>query len=55
MRIVPDDRPIELSYLDLCRGLSEDIRSDDAMPDPVRQNCLRRVETLLEILEKYSA
>ena len=55
MRIIPDDRPVELSYLDLCRGLLEDIRSAAGMPDPVRQNCLRRVETLMEILEKYSA
>ena len=46
---------VELSYLEICCGLTKDIQADTAMPEAIRQNCLRRVETLAQILEKYSA
>lgn len=55
MRIEPNEKPVELSYLEICCGLTKDIQTDTAMPEAIRQNCLRRVETLAQILEKYSA
>ena len=55
MRIEPNEKPVELSYLEICCGLTKDIQADTAMPEAIRQNCLRQGLDPAQILEKYSA
>ena len=55
MKIEPNEKPVELSYLEICYGLTKDILADTAMPESIRQSCLRRVKALAQILAKYSA
>lgn len=54
MTVKTENKPVELSYLDLCKGLTEDIASDKLIPESIRANCLRRVQTLAELLKAYS-
>lgn len=55
MKIMPELKPIELSYLDLINALRDDIGSDDIMPRFVKDAAMERIEQLKTIIEPYSA
>ena len=46
---------MEMSYFELLNKLYDDIKSDVAMPVHVREDILKRIEQLEEILFKYSS
>ena len=46
---------IELSYIDLCNLLAEDIKSDDMMPDEIQCKTLEIIRNLAEMVMPYSA
>lgn len=55
MKIVPELKPIELSYLDLINALHDDIKSDELMPGFVKDAAMEHLEQLKTIIEPYSA
>lgn len=55
MKIVPELKPIELSYLDLINALHDDIKSDELMPEFVKDAAIEHLEQLKTIIEPYSA
>lgn len=56
MRIQPENnRPVELSYIDLCTGLLNDIKSDRCMTQRDKNDATVLMKRVAEILEKYSA
>ena len=54
MRIQPNDKPAELSYVDLLAALREDVLSD-AIPQEIKNEILARIIALEELLEGFSA
>lgn len=44
-----------MSYFELLNKLYDDIKSDVAMPEHVREDVLKRIEQLETILFQYSA
>lgn len=55
MKITPELKPIELSYLDLINALRDDIRSDDMMPQFIKDAAAEQLQNLQTIIEPYSA
>lgn len=55
MKIMPEPKPIELSYLDLINTLRDDVSSDDLMPEFVKAAAMEHLEQLKTIIEPYSA
>ena len=58
MRIEPNKKPVELSYIDLLDGLRKDLESDvlyGTMPVNIKEVAMSHVEALQQLLEAYSA
>lgn len=55
MRIEPNNKPTELSYIDLLSGLKADISSDTALPSPVEDSANIHIAALMNLLQAYSA
>lgn len=57
MRInhVPGRTGTDLSYLELCKALSDDIESDNGIPKVTKSGLLERIKELGQALAPYSA
>lgn len=54
MLVPKNEKPTELSYMELLNGLISDITSDQAMPCSVRVPVLRKLREAAKFLEPYS-
>lgn len=54
MRIEPNDKPIELSYLDLLRSLIGDIKKDSTIPISVKNKTLKNLDNIYIDIYPYS-
>lgn len=54
MRVPPNERPTELSYVDLLAALRDDVRSD-AIPKNIKDEAMAHVAALERLLEEFSA
>ena len=54
MRVPPNERPTELSYVDLLTALRDDVRSD-AIPQDVKDEAMAHITALERLLEEFSA
>ncbi len=55
MKIEPNDKPTELTYIDLLAGLQADIEADAMMPNLARHEAREHVIALQRILGPHSA
>ena len=54
-RVYGDKFSVELSYIDLCELLAEDIQDDESMPEGTRERALEVLGFLEDTLSPYSA
>lgn len=54
MQIPPNDKPTELSYIDLLAGLRKDVQSD-AIPQEMKDAAEKHIRALMDLLEGVSA
>ena len=54
MQIPPNDKPTELSYIDLLTGLRQDVQSD-ALPQKMKDAAEKHICALMDLLEGASA
>ncbi len=54
-KIYGQSLPVELSYVDLCELLAEDIQDDESMPEGTRERALEVLGLLEDTLSPYSA
>lgn len=55
MQIAPSEFVTELSYLDLCNAIFDDVVSDVAMPRSIKDSVLQKLASVQMLLEPYSA